>query len=97
MPTLQRVYEGITINNSDSNFRLWMTSMPSELFSVCILQNSIKITNEAPSGLKANMHRSYKLDPISNRSLFEGDHPRLIEKVKTKLDLTLFICFIFGN
>ena len=40
-------------------FRLWVTSMPVDYFPIPILQNSIKITNEAPSGLKANMTRVY--------------------------------------
>eukprot|EP01064_Diplonema_japonicum_P033482 TRINITY_DN6608_c3_g1_i1.p1 TRINITY_DN6608_c3_g1~~TRINITY_DN6608_c3_g1_i1.p1 ORF type:complete len:4220 (+),score=898.37 TRINITY_DN6608_c3_g1_i1:135-12794(+) len=40
-------------------FRLWVTSMPVDYFPIPILQNSIKITNEAPSGLKANMKRCF--------------------------------------
>eukprot|EP01060_Flectonema_neradi_P004124 TRINITY_DN12705_c0_g1_i2.p1 TRINITY_DN12705_c0_g1~~TRINITY_DN12705_c0_g1_i2.p1 ORF type:complete len:4231 (+),score=761.72 TRINITY_DN12705_c0_g1_i2:111-12803(+) len=40
-------------------FRLWLTSMPVGYFPIPILQNSIKITNEAPSGIKANMKRCY--------------------------------------
>ena len=40
-------------------FRMWLTSMPVNYFPIPILQNSIKITNEAPSGIKANMKRCY--------------------------------------
>eukprot|EP01062_Namystynia_karyoxenos_P002022 TRINITY_DN106_c0_g1_i3.p1 TRINITY_DN106_c0_g1~~TRINITY_DN106_c0_g1_i3.p1 ORF type:complete len:1103 (+),score=478.02 TRINITY_DN106_c0_g1_i3:3-3311(+) len=44
---------------SKDDFRLWMTSMPVGYFPTLILQNSIKLTNEAPSGIKANMKRCY--------------------------------------
>lgn len=40
-------------------FRLWLTSMPVDFFPIFVLQSSIKITNEPPTGLKANMIRCF--------------------------------------
>jgi dynein heavy chain len=40
-------------------FRLWLTSMPSAYFPIPILQRGIKITNEPPQGIKANLRRCF--------------------------------------
>ena len=43
----------------DADFRLWITAEPNKAFPLGLLQMSIKITNEAPVGMKAGLKRSY--------------------------------------
>lgn len=41
------------------DFRLYLTSAPTDIFPVSVLQVSVKLTTEPPRGIKANMKRTY--------------------------------------
>nr|KAG5711095.1 hypothetical protein BaRGS_004739 [Batillaria attramentaria] len=59
MPSLESLVEQIDPTRVHKDFRLWLTSMPSNRFPVFILQNGSKMTVEPPKGIKANLLRSY--------------------------------------
>ncbi|KAL4470156.1 hypothetical protein ABPG72_009081 [Tetrahymena utriculariae] len=62
MGSLEKIVEAFPTPNFIQNdqFRLFLTSMPVNYFPVSVLQNGLKLTTEAPRGLKANLKRSYQ-------------------------------------
>ncbi|XP_070559445.1 dynein axonemal heavy chain 12-like isoform X2 [Ptychodera flava] len=89
MPAMEKICEDFSPENVSSEFRLWLTSYPSDKFPVTVLQNGVKMTNEPPTGLRQNMLQSYYNDPISDQEFFSG----CPDKEQTWEKLLFSLCF----
>ncbi|KAI9190457.1 hypothetical protein H9P43_001891 [Blastocladiella emersonii ATCC 22665] len=75
MPKLENKVKEIVTGEvkAHSSFRLFLSSMPSKVFPISVLQESVKVTNEPPKGLRANIARSFADIPVP---LFDQTPPQ---------------------
>ena len=80
MPRLEAIVEQYDADAMHRDYRLWLTSMPSDKFPVSILQNSVKMTSEPPRGVKANLKLSYVgfTDDYLNAQAAEAEFKKLL-------------------
>lgn len=108
MPTLGKMFKDLQRRSGsspkllegeepvDENFRLWLTSKPSSAFPVSVLQSSVKLTKEPPSGLRSNIGSSLNNDIVTEMGFYDGvvKGPAAIAWKKL---LFRFVFFFFFN
>lgn len=70
---LEKKLEQITKPHPD--FRLWLTTDPSDAFPIGILQKSVKVVSEPPNGLKLNLRSTYSKIPEDAFDPEQCPHP----------------------
>lgn len=56
---LEKKLDEFAIEGSHEKFRLYLSSDPSNAIPIGVLSRCIKLTNEPPAGLKANLKRAF--------------------------------------
>ena len=84
MDAFEGIIEEISLSKINENFRLWLSSDPNPKFPISVLQKSVKMTTESPSGLRANM-----------TALLSAINPESFDKTtNTYKSLVFALCFL---
>ncbi|KAJ8927093.1 hypothetical protein NQ314_020365, partial [Rhamnusium bicolor] len=91
---LEQEIAEMDFENTHENFRLWLTSMPSETIPIELLQTSIKVIDEPNEGIKENLMKLYKKEPIENPTFYKGCPGRQEIFTRFLYGLTFFHCIL---
>ena len=89
LPTLEKIVAQIAPERTHQDFRLWLTTMSTNTFPFKILQNGIKLTNEPPKGIRANLLRTY--------TGFDADFLTESKQPKVWRKLLFSLCFFHAS
>jgi dynein heavy chain len=80
---LEKAVEKLAASNPHPDFRLWITTDPTDKFPIGILQRSVKVVAEPPNGLKLNLRSTFS--KLSETALTDDEcpHPRYRPMVYT--------------
>lgn len=82
-------FENINTANTHIDYRMWLTSTPSHNIPLSLLQDSIKIIDEPPKGVKAQLIKYFQTSIIKDSAFFNG----CPGKDKTFTKLMYAVCF----
>lgn len=63
LPELESIMDALFKKSLKKSFRLFLSASPHPDFPISLLQRSLKLTQEPPRGIKANMVRMYSNQP----------------------------------
>lgn len=87
------------LDNVHADFRLWITAEPHPAFPIGLLQMGIKVTNEAPTGMKAGLRVSYQwITQVGLRHIFTHMWKKSVfERMPQQLNQWCFYCWCYGS
>jgi hypothetical protein len=72
LPVLEALVDKFSGRPAHNSFRLWLTTFPSTLFPINLLQKSVKVTTEQPQTFKTNILKTLMSTPVCEPAFFNG-------------------------